>query len=95
MNLPMTYLNTVFKAFLKVHVSVDESYVRTFHKCHKLLVEKFNHYRARDVGHKWFESYLSDRFQRLHSAGGFLSDLQEIDVEVPQSSILPYYSGFL
>ncbi|CAB4042902.1 Hypothetical predicted protein [Paramuricea clavata] len=54
---------------------------------HKLLLSKLGKYHTSDGALKWFESYLTNRIQ-ICSFSGCLSTPLNIDVGVPQGSIL-------
>lgn len=54
---------------------------------HKFLLHKLSQYQFSASTLKWFDSYLSDRFQQVHVSGK-LSDRKEITAGVPQGSVL-------
>ena len=54
---------------------------------HKILLKKLEYYGVRGTTNKWFTSYLSDRKQ-LVSINGFKSNLHQINIGVPQGSVL-------
>ena len=54
---------------------------------HDILLRKINDLGASSVALKWFESYLSGRYQRVYFKGS-LSDALPITTGVPQGSIL-------
>ena len=54
---------------------------------HKILLEKLQHYKCNETCRKWFESYLTNRTQRV-SLGSHLSDPAHVTYGVPQCSIL-------
>ena len=54
---------------------------------HNILLQKLNHYGIRGVANSWLKSYLSDRKQYV-SINGFESNTQNINVGVPQGSVL-------
>ena len=54
---------------------------------HNLILEKLKIYGFQDCALKWIESYLSGRSQCVY-IDGELSDVLEVDVGVPQGSVL-------
>ena len=61
---------------------------KAFYKVwHRGLLAKLHHYGITGNLHRWFVSYLSNRFQRVTIPGG-ISDWVEILAGVPQGSIL-------
>ena len=54
---------------------------------HDILLQKLNHYGIRGVANAWFKSYLSNRTQFV-SINGFESNTKNINVGVPQGSVL-------
>jgi len=54
---------------------------------HAILCKKLNHYGIRGVANKWFQSYLSSRYQFV-SITGINSVLRLIEYGVPQGSVL-------
>ena len=54
---------------------------------HNILLKKLFHYGFRGVSNIWFESYLKDRTQFVY-INGHESDLQKINIGVPQGSVL-------
>lgn len=54
---------------------------------HAILLTKLERYGIRGVPHKWFLSYLSERYQRV-IVNGAMSDLRAINTGVPQGSVL-------
>ena len=54
---------------------------------HSLFIEKLKYYNISSHSLKWFESYLSDRYQKV-SVSGTLSGSLNISSGVPQGSVL-------
>ena len=54
---------------------------------HGILIKKLHHYGIRGTALKWFESYLSDRKQRVY-VNNILSGELNVICGVPQGSIL-------
>ena len=54
---------------------------------HEILLSKLSYYGIRGISHKWFQSYLSDRYQFV-SINGFHSNKRLVKHGVPQGSIL-------
>ena len=54
---------------------------------HEILLKKLNHYGIRGIANKWFNSYLSDRYQFV-TTNGKESDVKLIKHGVPQGSVL-------
>lgn len=54
---------------------------------HSLLLAKLEKYGVRGVAYEWFNSYLSNRFQKVKFKDSF-SSLTAVDTGVPQGSIL-------
>ena len=54
---------------------------------HKILLKKLQYYKCNETCLKWFESYLTNRTQRV-SLGSHLSDPAHVTCGVPQGSIL-------
>ena len=54
---------------------------------HEILLKKLNHYGIRGIANKWFNSYLSDRYQFV-TTNGKESDVKPIKHGVPQGSVL-------
>ena len=54
---------------------------------HEILLSKLNYYGIRGVPQKWFQSYLSNRFQFVN-INGTNSTIKPINIGVPQGSIL-------
>ena len=54
---------------------------------HKILLQKLNHYGIRGVTLKWFESYLTNRYQYVEY-NGVKSNLLKLTCGVPQGSVL-------
>lgn len=54
---------------------------------HEILLLKLERYGVRGVTNKWFESYLSDRSQKV-SVNNAVSDLTVVNTGVPQGSVL-------
>ena len=54
---------------------------------HKILLEKLKHYGVRGIANQWFESYLSNRKQRV-KFNGEKSNYLNVTCGVPQGSIL-------
>ncbi|XP_049773608.1 uncharacterized protein LOC126161657 [Schistocerca cancellata] len=58
---------------------------------HKLLLRKLYAYGIRGVAHKWFESYLSDRYQKVEMSQAdrtYSSRFERVLYGVPQGSVL-------
>ena len=54
---------------------------------HQILLHKLECYGVRGNSHKWFASYLSNRYQRVQ-VNGCLSNWRKLKCGVPQGSIL-------
>ena len=54
---------------------------------HDILLGKLEHYGIRGLSNKWFQSYLTNRYQRV-KIGSILSDENLITCGVPQGSVL-------
>ena len=54
---------------------------------HKILLNKLKYYKCNDTSLSWFQSYLSNRTQRV-SINNNLSDPAQVTCGVPQGSIL-------
>ena len=54
---------------------------------HKILLHKLTHYGIRGVAHKWFDSYLKNRQQRVYVNNKY-SDFKILTHGIPQGSIL-------
>src|SRR3978361_816711 len=54
---------------------------------HKILLDKMQDMGIRGVAHKWFQNYLSNRFQFVNINSN-KSSLKEIICGVPQGSVL-------
>lgn len=54
---------------------------------HDILLGKLWHYGLRGISHKWFESYLSNRYQYT-LIDNYVSSIQPTPIGVPQGSIL-------
>jgi len=59
---------------------------------HKILLDKLNAYGIRGITNKWMESYLTNRKQFVElkclKRGKVISSTREVDIGVPQGSIL-------
>ena len=55
---------------------------------HKILLHKLNHYGIRGTALNWFISYLTGRTQQVCYNGIASSNINEINLSVPQGSIL-------
>ena len=55
---------------------------------HKILLHKLNHYGIRGTALNWFMSYLTGRTQQVCYNGVASSNINEINLSVPQGSIL-------
>ena len=61
---------------------------------HQILKQKLSVYKFSQLSQRWFDSYLSNRFQQVQISGK-LSQSKEIKAGVPQGSSLgPYYSYY-
>ena len=67
-----------------VFCDISKAFDRVWHRG---LLAKLYHYGITGNLHKWFNSYLSNRFQRVTIPGG-CSEWVEIKAGVPQGSIL-------
>ena len=68
--------------------TVTVTVARLFFYCnHKLLLKKLHSYGVTDNTLQWFESYLNNRSQAVN-INSTLSDFRNIDIGVPQGSIL-------
>ena len=67
-----------------VFCDISKAFDRVWHRG---LLAKLHHYGITGNLHRWFVSYLSNRFQRVTIPGG-ISDWVEILAGVPQGSIL-------
>ena len=54
---------------------------------HDILLRKLEHYGIGGLSNKWFQSYLTNRYQRV-KIGSILSDENLITCGVPQGSVL-------
>ena len=54
---------------------------------HKTLLRKLQCYGVRGIFYKWFESYLSNRYQCVH-VNNCSSDRLQVNTGVPQGSVL-------
>ena len=54
---------------------------------HTILLQKLNHYGIRGICNSWFKSYLSNR-KHFVSINGFNSSTENINIGVPQGSVL-------
>ena len=54
---------------------------------HNILLNTLSHYGTRDTANNWFSSYFANRNQFV-TINGFCSDLQNIQLGVPQGSVL-------
>ena len=80
MKLVMLWILTNFSIGLFVDLSKASDTLN-----HRILLQKLNHYEIRGVTLKWFESYLSNRYQYVEY-NGVKSNL--LFCGVPQGSIL-------
>ena len=72
----------------KVSVAVFMDLSKAFDTLdHSILLKKLQFYGIRDTVLKWFESYLTDRYQYVE-IDGIKSDLNRLYTGVPQGSIL-------
>ena len=55
---------------------------------HRILLHKLNHYGIRGTALNWFISYLTGRTQQVCYNGVASSNINEINLSVPQGSIL-------
>jgi retron-type reverse transcriptase len=59
---------------------------------HKILLDKLNAYGIRGITNKWMESYLTSKKQfvelKCTTRGKVISSMREVDIGVPQWSIL-------
>ena len=67
-----------------VFCDISKAFDRVWHRG---LLAKLYHYGITGNLHNWFDSYLSNRFQRVTTPGG-CSEWVEIKAGVPQGSIL-------
>ena len=54
---------------------------------HTILLDKLSHYGTRTVELRWFQSYLTDRMQRV-TYNGQVSEQKEVSIGVPQGTVL-------
>ena len=54
---------------------------------HQILKQKLTAYKFSHSSQRWFDSYLSNRYQQVQISGK-LSESKEIKAEVPQGSVL-------
>ena len=79
------YLQTLYKTNVcGVFIDLQKAFDTVDHK---ILLDKLYHYRVRGQNHLWFESYLTDRKQKVKIAS-VDSRLMKISCGVPQGSIL-------
>ena len=83
----MDFLFGFYGPFQNISLISSRSFVKGGHRG---LLAKFNHCGITGNLQKWFDKYLSNRFQKVTIPGG-CSEWVEIKAGVPQGSILVFF----